>query len=155
MLVRKVRKCLFQQCHTSEILDRSPNPALLPVAHLVGKGKVLQWCYGYLSFSVLTVLDEVYKVAETGEKAVKNVANQATSWGKSFGQWRKRTITENFVNRFLTHVLLNKENTYTPLGLYVFLKNPLATHIKKTFLITDLERLDYHTQQTAKAVLCY
>ncbi|CAN8216608.1 unnamed protein product [Coccothraustes coccothraustes] len=31
-------------------------------------------------------LDEVYKVAETGEKAVKNVANQATSWGKSFGQ---------------------------------------------------------------------
>ncbi|KAK2543061.1 Rps24 [Columba livia] len=32
------------------------------------------------------VLDEVYKVAETGEKAVKNVANQATSWGKSFGQ---------------------------------------------------------------------
>ncbi|CAN0163719.1 unnamed protein product [Bubo scandiacus] len=31
-------------------------------------------------------LDEVYKVAETSEKAVKNVANQATSWGKSFGQ---------------------------------------------------------------------
>ncbi|KAM6347406.1 uncharacterized protein FN964_009473 [Alca torda] len=31
-------------------------------------------------------LDEVYKAAETGEKAVKNVANQATSWGKSFGQ---------------------------------------------------------------------
>ncbi|TRZ15978.1 hypothetical protein HGM15179_011138 [Zosterops borbonicus] len=31
-------------------------------------------------------LDEVYKVAETGEKAVKNVANQASSWGKSFGQ---------------------------------------------------------------------
>ncbi|XP_068256060.1 adipogenesis regulatory factor-like [Nyctibius grandis] len=31
-------------------------------------------------------LDEVYKVAETGEKAVKNIADQATSWGKSFGQ---------------------------------------------------------------------
>lgn len=37
-------------------------------------------------FSLLKALDEVYKVAETGEKAVKNVANQATSWGKSFGQ---------------------------------------------------------------------
>ncbi|XP_071605374.1 adipogenesis regulatory factor-like [Heliangelus exortis] len=31
-------------------------------------------------------LDEVYKVAETGEKTVKNLANQATSWGKGFGQ---------------------------------------------------------------------
>ncbi|XP_055577255.1 uncharacterized protein LOC129736879 [Falco cherrug] len=31
-------------------------------------------------------LDEVHKVAETSEKAVKNVANQATSWTKSFGQ---------------------------------------------------------------------
>ncbi|XP_050755313.1 adipogenesis regulatory factor-like [Gymnogyps californianus] len=31
-------------------------------------------------------LDEVYKVAETSEKAVKDVANQATSWGKGFGQ---------------------------------------------------------------------
>lgn len=37
-------------------------------------------------FFSLKALDEVYKVAETGEKAVKNVANQATSWGKSFGQ---------------------------------------------------------------------
>ncbi|XP_062436642.1 adipogenesis regulatory factor-like [Rhea pennata] len=31
-------------------------------------------------------LDEVNKVAETGEKAVKNVTNQATAWGKSFCQ---------------------------------------------------------------------
>lgn len=37
-------------------------------------------------FCVLKALDEVYKVAETSEKAVKNVANQATSWGKSCGQ---------------------------------------------------------------------
>lgn len=58
-------------------------PALLLVPLLVGNK--LQRCYSCL-FSVLKALDEVYKVAETGEKAVKNVANQATAWGKSFGQ---------------------------------------------------------------------
>lgn len=86
MLVRKVHFSLFQQSHVSEIPAMSPNPALLLVPHLVGKGKVLQGCYSYLCFSVFKALDEVYKVAETSEKAVKNVANQATSWGKSFGQ---------------------------------------------------------------------
>lgn len=78
----------ISKCHDREIPDRAPNPASLFVPQLVGKRKLLQWCYSYLSFSLLKALDEVYKVAETGEKAVKNVANQAASWGKSFGQWR-------------------------------------------------------------------
>lgn len=91
-------------------------PALLLVPLLVGNK--LQCCYSCL-FSVLKALDEVYKVAETGEKAVKNVANQATAWGKSFGQWR--CTTNIFVNYFLPLVLLNKEKASTPPGWHAFL----------------------------------
>lgn len=76
----------ISKCHDREILDRAPNPALLLVPHLVERGSYCSDATVTFVFSLLKALDEVYKVAETGEKAVKNVANQATSWGKSFGQ---------------------------------------------------------------------
>lgn len=38
---------------------------------------------------------------------------------------------KNSVNRFLLHVLFNKENTSTLLGLYVFIKNLSVTGVKR------------------------
>lgn len=56
-----------------------------PAAGGKGEGIALMLQLPFVFFAS-KALDEVYKVAETGEKAVKNVANQAASWGKSFGQ---------------------------------------------------------------------